>query len=49
MNVTSCEQLGNLCVLQLYDKKTAACLAYQNLAKSRPVISSVLYDRYVSV
>lgn len=44
-NVTYCEKLGNLCVLQMYDRTSVACAAYINIAKSRPILSSSLFDR----
>ena len=44
-NITLCQQLGNMCVLQLYDKTSVACSAYIDIAKSRPILSSLLYDR----
>jgi hypothetical protein len=44
-NITKCEELGNLCVLEMYDKSSAACQAYQTIAKARPVVSNILYDR----
>jgi hypothetical protein len=32
-NQTACQMLGNLCVLQLYDENSPACIAYKEAAK----------------
>jgi len=32
-NQTACQMLGNLCVLQLYDEDSPACIAYKTAAK----------------
>jgi hypothetical protein len=44
-NITFCEKLANLCVLQMYDQSSVACAAYIKIAQSRPILSSSLYDR----
>ena len=43
--MTACQILGNLCVLAMYNTNSAPCQAYQTIAKTRPVLSSILYDR----
>jgi hypothetical protein len=34
-----CQILGNLCVLQLYDKSAGACAAFNSIAQTRGSLS----------
>ncbi|RKO82975.1 Meckelin, partial [Blyttiomyces helicus] len=43
-NIQGCEQLGNLCVLQLYDETTVVCQAYERIAETRSSTSESNYD-----
>ncbi|KAJ3084256.1 hypothetical protein HK102_000720, partial [Quaeritorhiza haematococci] len=40
----SCQTLGNLCVLQMYDESTVACQVYQRMAGLRQGVSAEYSD-----
>ncbi|TPX32052.1 hypothetical protein SmJEL517_g04744 [Synchytrium microbalum] len=41
-DVASCELLGNLCILNLYDESTAPCATYERVAAQRPGTGSTV-------